>query len=420
MEWEPSGEVEAAMLAALEAGDGASYVRLLSSAPLYRPVVPAGDDGPWPASLPRPTPDLVLLFTSPAAFDRVLGGVVERSEQVNLADLRETHPPHARLVVDPGLPIVASVRLDEVDGSGGGVRSGGLEDAVIDDALAEIRGRCLAELGGDARALARLEPVNALEDQLRAARSATDFEGFLQTLALATVVLPLRRPVDAGDRVGDPGFPWLVLGAAATPMIPVFSSERMLDTAAPAGLPRVTVAFRDVVRGWPASAHVLCFAPGTGLELTLPAETVGELAAALGDQAPQARDTGPAEPAAATRGAEQPADDVEARGSRAAPAWARAVFLPLVFLAIVLVGGEAGLYAGAGACGLVAFALFALRMRADAGGALAIGALVAATAVAWQVTRSAATVVGVVLVLVVAGLVVAFTVAARRSARRRT
>jgi hypothetical protein len=365
-DWEPADETEAAMLSALEERDGAAYAQLLSSAPLYVPVEPDGD-APWPPSLPRPTPDLVLLFTSPAALDHVLGGVVDRYERTDLATLRRTHPAHARLVVDPALPIGAFLQLDELDDL---VADGPeLADGKIDDALAEIRAACLAELRGDVRALARLTPGNALEKQLRAAGSELDPDRFLLTLAHARVVVPLSRPAGRDEHVGEPGFPWRVLGDAP-PIIPVFSSERMLDVAAPAGLPRVTVPFEDVLPHWPGPRHVLCCAPGTGIELTLAAETVHELAAALGDEACGT----PAEPEPLPDTSDAP-PAVPVAQDAAAPVGTRPWLVPLLVLGIVA----------------------------------------AVALVAWQVTHTVlGTAVGGLVALAVAGSAAAFATTARR------
>jgi hypothetical protein len=156
---------------------------------------------------------------------------------------------------------------------------------MVDEVLAEVRRLALAELGGDAEAASELEPANPLEDRLRDAVSRLDFDEFLLALIGSDVVLPVIEPVADPHRIEQDDFPWRFLGDEESPVVPMFSSERVLDTIAPANPPRVTVSFLDVLLHWPSNDHVLCLNPGTSMEMTLPGDSVPELVSALAEAA---------------------------------------------------------------------------------------------------------------------------------------
>ncbi|MDQ0376140.1 SseB family protein [Amycolatopsis thermophila] len=291
-EWRPANEVETGMLAALQEGDSRRYAQLLSDAVLYVPYAPEPGD-PWPQSLPMPEGNHVVVFTSEESLDWALGGVVDGWRETGVAALREIHPDDAQLVVNPGVPIGVYLVLGEVDDLAEGrqelVPVADVQDAMVDEVLAEVRRLALAELGGDADAAAALQPANELEERLRDAVSELDFDTFLLALIGSDVVLPLAEPVDDPSRIEDGDFPWRILGDDEVPVVPLFSSERVADTVAPGGGPRVTVSFLDVLLNWPGEDHVLCFNPGTSMELTLPGSSVPELVTAIAEAAATGR-----------------------------------------------------------------------------------------------------------------------------------
>lgn len=288
IQWRPANEVESDMLTALQDSDSRRYAQLLREAPLYVPATPGPDD-PWPTSLPMPEGNHVIVFTSEESLDWALGGVVDSWRRSDIAGLREIHPDDAQLVVNPGVPIGVYLVLGEVDDLAEGrqelVPVQDVQDAMVDEVLAEVRRLVLEELGGDVEAAAALQPVNELEERLRDAVSDLDFDAFLLALIGADVVVPTTAAVADASAIEDGEFPWRVLGDAETPVVPVFSSERVLDTVAPEGGPRVTVSFVDVLLNWPGEDHVLCFNPGTSMELTLPGSSVPELVSAIAEAA---------------------------------------------------------------------------------------------------------------------------------------
>ncbi|GLY64823.1 SseB family protein [Amycolatopsis taiwanensis] len=286
--WQPADEAESEMLAALKANDSRRYARLLRSATLYMPAPP--DPGsPWPPSLPLPEGNHAIVFTSTDGLDWILGGVVETYTETTVATLAETRSPDTQLVVNPGLPIGVFLGLGEVDDLAEGRQSlvpiEDVQDAMVDEVLAEVRRLAVAELGGDADAASELKPANQLEERLHDAVSRLDFDEFLLALIGADVVLPVTEPVTDPQRIERDDFPWRFLGDEESPVVPMFSSERVLDTIAVGNPPRISVSFLDVLVHWPSNDHVLCLNPGTSIELTLPGDSVPELVSALAEAA---------------------------------------------------------------------------------------------------------------------------------------
>ncbi|MEU0509552.1 MULTISPECIES: SseB family protein [Amycolatopsis] len=287
-QWRPANEVESGMLAALQDSDSRRYAQLLRDAPLYVPATPEPGD-PWPISLPMPEGNHVIVFTSEESLDWALGGVVDSWRETTIGGLREFHPDHAQLVVNPGIPIGVYLVLGEVEDLAEGrqelVPVEDVQNAMVDEVLGEVRRLVLEELGGDAEAAAALQPVNELEERLRESVSELDFDAFLLALIGADVVLPATEPVPDPAVIESGEFPWRILGDDETPVVPLFSSEQVLDVVAPGGGPRATVSFLDVLLNWPGEDHVLCFNPGTSMELTLPGSSVPELVSAIAEAA---------------------------------------------------------------------------------------------------------------------------------------
>ncbi|WP_027931421.1 SseB family protein [Amycolatopsis thermoflava] len=287
-EWRPANEVESGMLTALQGSDSQGFAQLLRSAPLYVPATPEPGD-PWPTSLPMPEGNHVIVFTSEESLDWALGGVVDSWRRTDIAGLREIHPDHSQLVVNPGIPIGVYLVLGEVDDLAEGrqelVPVEDVQNAMVDEVLGEVRRLVLEELGGDAEAAAALQPSNPLEERLRDAVSELDFDGFLLALIGADVVVPTTEPVADQSLIESGEFPWRILGDDETPVVALFSSEGVLDVVAADSGPRVTVSFLDVLLNWPGEDHVLCFDPGTSMELTLPGTSVPELVTAIAEAA---------------------------------------------------------------------------------------------------------------------------------------
>lgn len=279
--WEPANEVEREMHAALQRGDGAGYAAAVRSARLYEPTLSDAD----PAGLPPLDEDHALVFTSPVTLFWVLGRRARGYTECNVDSLRERRPVISRLVINPGVPIAAMLSLSDVDDVAEGkqdlVSVEDAQGAVVDEVLAEVRRMCLTLLGveeGTARGALETITPNALEDRLGRAVAGLDFDEFLQGLLEGDVVV-LTGAAEGGRSAS--GF--RALGGPDSPVLPVFSSETLLDHLVPAGMPRRRVPFQALVRDWPDEDHVLCFNPGTTTELILPGNSVPELSVAYVD-----------------------------------------------------------------------------------------------------------------------------------------
>ncbi|KAA9160146.1 SseB family protein [Amycolatopsis acidicola] len=286
--WQPANQVERDMLTALQAGDSAAYARLVRAAPLYLPVLPDGGSLQLPEGLQQLfDEENVVVFTSEVSLYWLLSGLAAGHEQLNYDEVLARFPAGGgQLVINPALPIGVLLSPDEVDDVAEGRQTlmpvQDVQDTVIDGVLDEVRRMCLTELGSDIEtAQAPLgDAANDLERRLARAVESLDFDEFLLALLESDVVLPVTAETTATPAAAD--FPWRVLGAVDSPMIPVFSSATVLDRVAPGELPRVLVPFVEVLTHWPSEEHVLCFNPGTSMELTLPGNSVPELVEALG------------------------------------------------------------------------------------------------------------------------------------------
>ncbi|HVV11765.1 SseB family protein [Amycolatopsis sp.] len=285
--WQPANQVERDMMTALQAGDSAAYARLVRSAPLFVPELPPEGSLQLPEGVQQLFgEDNIVVFTSEVSLYWLLSGLATGHERLTYDQVLARNPGQGRqLVINPALPIGVLLSPDEVDDVAEGRQTlmsvQDVQDTVVDGVLDEVRRMCLTELGGDIeRAQAPLgDAANELERRLARAVEQLNFDDFLLALLESDVVVPTTAETSSTPASAD--FPWRVLGAVDSPMIPVFSSTTILDRVAPAEPPRTQVSFVELLLNWPSEEHVLCFNPGTSTELTLPGNSVPELVEAL-------------------------------------------------------------------------------------------------------------------------------------------
>lgn len=292
--WQPANDLERDLLTAIEADDSRRYAELLRSSVLYVPRMREMVDGALPHD-----PDayraemsegdraaIVAVFTSPFTLFWSLGGLATGYEEYDLPALRRRHPdPDQPLAVNPGVPIGVLLTLRELDGMAAGrvalTRVDDLLADATDRAQAEIRNMCLTGLGGDeSRAAAAIseDSANELETKLIDCVETLDFDGFIEALMDSVVVVVASRRVAGFHEMRRHGFPWwIVEHADGRRVIPLFSSATTLEKVTAVHMDWVEVAFVDVVANWPGSDHILCFNPGTAVELTLPGDAVQQL-----------------------------------------------------------------------------------------------------------------------------------------------
>ncbi|MGW5645763.1 SseB family protein [Saccharopolyspora sp. NPDC003752] len=277
-QWQPANDVEHELVAALEAGDSKRFAEIVLSAPLYLPVLP--EPG---TELRQELDELiplerahVFVFTSPEALSHVLGPFSSGHREVDAAALAQNWPhPDYCFALNFDLPIGATMSPESLARMAAGEEF--LVPAEDAEAVvqAQIRRDCLAELGDGAEP-GVVPPANELEEALAAAVELQDLDAYLAALVDADVVLPLSRPLT--DDVDDTNFPWLLVGSA----IPVFTSAEMLSRAAAKVEHFTQLPFLVLAANWPQRQHVLCLNPGSGTELIIGGDGVGEIVAAAG------------------------------------------------------------------------------------------------------------------------------------------
>ncbi len=292
--WQPANDLERDLLAAIEVDDSRRYAKLLKSSVFYVPRMRELTDG-----VPPQDPDayrtemsegdraaIAVVFTSAFTLFWSLGGLATGYEEYDLPALRRCHPdPDQPLAVNPGVPIGVLLTLRELDGMAGGqVVLTRVDDLLVDAtdrAQAEIRDLCLTRLGGDssrAAAAINADSANELEMTLIDCVESLDFDGFIEALMDSVVVVVASRPIAGFHKIRGHGFPWWVVEHTdGRRVIPLFSSATTLEKVTTVQTDWVEVAFVDVVTNWPGSDHILCFNPGTALELTLSGDAVRQL-----------------------------------------------------------------------------------------------------------------------------------------------
>ncbi|SCG59393.1 SseB protein N-terminal domain-containing protein [Micromonospora humi] len=152
------------------------------------------------------------------------------------------------------------------------------------------------------------EPANEVEEELLAAAGSGNTDGFLTTLLLARVLLPVAFDSAAGSRPGDPGFSWRTETVDGVRYVAVFTSPERLAEHAEGPVDTIRVKFVQLIRRWPDENWSFLINPGSPVGASYPGEQVLALAnwaaeVGLGDDPetePEPAATGPA-PAARPR-----------------------------------------------------------------------------------------------------------------------
>ncbi|MFI2709064.1 SseB family protein [Micromonospora sp. NPDC018662] len=134
--------------------------------------------------------------------------------------------------------------------------------------------------GGTSRPAVEPEfvPANEVEEELLAAAASGNTDGFLTTLLLARVLLPVAFDSAPGSRPGDPGFAWRTETVDGVRYVAVYTSpERLADHAA-GPIDTVRVKFVQLIRRWPDVAWSFRINPGTPVGAAYPGEQVLALA----------------------------------------------------------------------------------------------------------------------------------------------
>ncbi|MEU1808382.1 SseB family protein [Micromonospora aurantiaca (nom. illeg.)] len=166
---------------------------------------------------------------------------------------------------------------------------------------------------GDGSA-AEFVPANDVEEDLLAAAGSGSTDGFLTTLLLARVLLPVAPDSAAGSRPGDPGFVWHADQVEGGRCVSVYTSPERLADHAEGRVETVRVKFVQLIRRWPDVAWSFRVNPGSPVGAAYPGEQVLALAnwaaeVGLGDDPEPAAPPQPAErqrPEAPTIAANRP------------------------------------------------------------------------------------------------------------------
>ncbi|MDG4803441.1 SseB family protein [Micromonospora sp. WMMD980] len=146
------------------------------------------------------------------------------------------------------------------------------------------------------------EPANEVEEELLAAAGSGNTDGFLTTLLLARVLLPVAFDSAAGSRPGDPGFSWRTETVDGVRYVAVFTSPERLAEHAEGPVDTIRVKFVQLIRRWPDENWSFLINPGSPVGAAYPGEQVLALAnwaaeVGLGDDPetePEPPATGPA------------------------------------------------------------------------------------------------------------------------------
>ncbi|AYF30294.1 hypothetical protein CSH63_23155 [Micromonospora tulbaghiae] len=161
---------------------------------------------------------------------------------------------------------------------------------------------------------AEFVPANDVEEDLLAAAGSGSTDGFLTTLLLARVLMPVAPDSAAGSRPGDPGFVWHADQVDGERCVSVYTSPERLAEHTEGQVETVRVKFVQLIRRWPDVAWSFRVNPGSPVGATYPGEQVLALAnwaaeVGLGDDPEPASAPQPAErqrPEAPTIAANRP------------------------------------------------------------------------------------------------------------------
>ncbi|MEU1602382.1 SseB family protein [Micromonospora matsumotoense] len=133
-------------------------------------------------------------------------------------------------------------------------------------------------------------PANEVEENLLEAVGTGSTDGFLSTLLLARVLLPVNPDSVTGSRPGEPGFEWRTGTTDGETFVVVYTSpERLAEHDVPP-VETIEVRFVQLIRRWPDPSWAFAVNPGTPVGAKLPGEQIVALASwaadvGLGDEA---------------------------------------------------------------------------------------------------------------------------------------
>ncbi|MFG2054017.1 SseB family protein [Micromonospora sp. NPDC048930] len=278
------------------------------------PARPAGESRPEPsgdAGLTRPAADRTLAPAGPDVADSPREGRAGSIFEPAAPPAEPTVPlfggtaPADRSLFEPATPAEAP--------SGTAVPTSGTAPAA--PAPGEGAGSTPSGNGAAAAVPADFVPANGVEEELLGAAGSGSTDGFLSTLLLARVLLPVAADSAAGSRPGDPGFVWRTEQLDGGTYVVVYTSPERLADRADGPVDTVRVKFVQLIRRWPDVSWSFAVNPGTPVGATYPGEQVLALAnwaaeVGLGDD-PEGEPEPPAAeatPAAEGRPAPPPVD----------------------------------------------------------------------------------------------------------------
>ncbi|WFE95923.1 SseB family protein [Micromonospora sp. WMMD987] len=134
------------------------------------------------------------------------------------------------------------------------------------------------------------QPANEVEENLLDAAGTGSTDGFLSTLLLARVLLPVNPDSASGSRPGEPGFAWRTVTTDGETCVVVYTSPERLAEHDVSPVETIGVRFVQLIRRWPDPSWAFTVNPGTPVGAKLPGEQIVALASwaaevGLGDEA---------------------------------------------------------------------------------------------------------------------------------------
>jgi hypothetical protein len=243
--WQPANGTEAAMAAAITAGDLTRYFRLVESAELYLPASTSHQAGTGQTFVTREVLGVtyLLVYTSLATLVEQVRAVAGGFARVTCGALARDWPnPSWRLAINQGTPIEAHVRIEAIPD----LARGNLSMPTFDEALAES----LVDAG-----LAGLSP-NEVDAALLDVVKAGDADGFVAVLMNALVRIPTTTEVAGPLDLDAADFPWRMVDGPQGPVIEVFTSGTSMVSTYPRPVPHVVVPLPSALAVWPERAGI--------------------------------------------------------------------------------------------------------------------------------------------------------------------
>ncbi|MFI5835102.1 SseB family protein [Micromonospora sp. NPDC051300] len=122
------------------------------------------------------------------------------------------------------------------------------------------------------------EPANEVEEELLAAAGSGNGDGFLTTLLLARVLLPVAFDSAPGSRPGDKGFSWRTETVDGVRYVVAYTSPERLAEHAAGPVDTMRVKFVQLIRRWPDENWSFLVNPGSPVGAAYPGEQVLALA----------------------------------------------------------------------------------------------------------------------------------------------